>query len=75
MVWGDNPGRVNERKGYGAINRLCCFVVIWGTDGVHSGSNYGCLWQFLSLTIGLILVVGWASQYVINCRLGLGWKL
>ena len=75
MVWGDNPGRVNGRKGYGAVNRLYCFVVIRGTDGVHSGSNCGCLWQFFSLKIGLILVIGWASQYVINGRPGLGREL
>ena len=39
MVWGDNSGRVNGRKGYGVVNRLYCFAVIRGTDGVYPGSN------------------------------------
>ena len=41
MVWGDNPGQVNRRKGYGAVNWLYCCAVIRGTDGVYPGSNYG----------------------------------
>ena len=35
MVWGDNPGQVNRMKGYRVVNRLYCFAVIRGTDGIH----------------------------------------
>ena len=75
MVWGDNLRRVNGGKGYGAVNRLYCFVIIRGTDGVHSGPNCGCLQQLFPLTTGLVLVVGWACQYVIDGKLGLGREL
>ena len=75
MVWGDNPGWVNGRKGYGAVNWLYCFAVIRGTDGVHSGSNYGCSQQLFPLTTRLVLVVGWASLYVVDGRPGLGREL
>ena len=75
MVWGDNPGWVNRRKGYGAVNRLYCFVVIRGTYGVHPSSNCGCSQQHFPLTTGLILVFGWPSQYVVDGGLGLGREL
>ena len=75
MVWGDNPGQLNVRKGYGAFNRLYYFVVIQGTDGVHPGSNCGCLQQLFPLMTRLVLVVGWASQFVINGGPGLGREL
>ena len=68
---GDNPERVNGRKGYGAVNRLYCFAVIHGTDGILPSSNYGCSQQLLPLMTGLVLVVGWASQYVVDGGLGL----
>ena len=75
MVWSDDNGRVNGRKGYGAVNRLHCFAVIWGTDGVHPGSNYGCLQQLFPLTLRLILVIDWAAQYVIDGGPGLEQEL
>ena len=75
MVCGDNPGRVDVRKGYGAINRLYRFAVIQGTDGVHQGSNGGCSQQLFPLTTGLIVIIGWASQYVIHGGPGLGREL
>ena len=75
MVWCDNPKRVNGRKGYGAVNRLYCFAVIHGTDGAHPGSNCGCSQQLFPLATELVLVVGWASQYVIDGRPGLGREL
>ena len=72
MVRGDNPRQVNGRKGYGALNRLHCFAVIQGTDGVHLGSNCGYSQQYFPLTNGLVLVFGWASQYVIDGKPRLG---
>ena len=75
MVWSDNPGRVNGRKGYGAVNRLYRYVVIQGTDGVHPDSNYGRSQQLFPLTIRLILVIGWAPQYVIDGGPGLEQEL
>ena len=75
MVWSDIPGRVNGRKGYGVVNRLYHFAVIQGTDGVHPGSNCGCLQHLFPLTIGLILVVDWAAHYVIDGGPGLGREL
>ena len=72
MVWSDNPKRVHGRKGYGAVNRMYCFAVIWGTDGVYPSLNCGCSQQLFPLTNGLILVVSWASQYVVDGRSGLG---
>ena len=75
MVWGENLGRVNGRKGYEAVNRLYCFAVIRGTDGVHSGSNCGCSQQLFPLTTRLVLVIGLASQYVVDGRPGLRQKL
>ena len=71
MVWSDNPGRVNERKGYGAVNWLYRFAIIRGTDSVHPGSNRGCSQQLFPLAIGLVLVVGWAAQYVVDGGPGL----
>ena len=35
----DDPGRVYRRKGYGAIDRLNRCAALWGTGGVHSGSD------------------------------------
>ena len=75
MVWGDNPRRVNGRKGYGAVNRPYCFAVIRGTYGVHPGSNCGYSQQLFPLTTELVLIVGWASQYVIDGGSGLGQEL
>ena len=72
MVWSDDPGMVNGRKGYGAVNRLYCSAIIRGTDGVLAGSNCGCSQQLFPLTLGLILVIGWATQYVIDGGPGLG---
>ena len=54
MVWSDDPGRVNERKGYGVVNRLYCYAVVRGIDGVHPGSNCGLSQQLSPLTLGLI---------------------
>ena len=70
MVWSDNPGQVNGRKGYGVVNRLYRSAVIRGIDGVHRGSNCDCSQQ-----LGLILVIGWATQYVIDGGLGFGQEL
>ena len=53
-------------EGYGAVNRLYCFAIIWGTDGFHPGSNCGCSQQLFPLMTELVLVFGWASQYVID---------
>ena len=53
-------------KGYGAVNRLYCFAIIWSTDGFHPGSNCGCSQQLFPLMTELVLVFGWASQYVID---------
>ena len=75
MVWSDDPGRVNGRKGYRAVNQLYCSAVIWGTDGVNPGSNCGCSQQLFPLTLGLVLIINWAAQYVIDGGPGLGWEL
>ena len=75
MVWSDDPEWVNGRKGYGAINRLYCFVVIRGIDGVHPGSNCGCSNELFPLMLGLIPVISWAAQYVIDGGPGLGREL
>ena len=75
MVWSDNLGRVNGRKGYGAVNRLHCFVVIRGTDGVYLSLNCSCSKQLFPLRTRLVLVVSWASQYVVDGRSGLGREL
>ena len=75
MVWSENPGQVNGGKGYGVVNRLYCSAIIRGTDGVHPGSSCGCSQQLFPLTIGLILVIGGAAQYVIDGGPRLGREL
>ena len=38
-------------------------------------TNCGCLQQLFPLTLGMILVIGWAAQYVIDGGPGLGQEL
>ena len=71
MVWSDNPGRVNGRKGNGAVNWLYRSAVIRGTNGVNLGSNRGCSEQLFPLTIGLVFVIGWTNQYAVDGGPGL----
>ena len=39
IMGSDDSGWVYKRKGYGAIDRLNRCADLWGTDGVHSGSD------------------------------------
>ena len=75
MVWSDDPRRVYGRKGYGAVKQSYCSATVQGTDGVHPGSNCGHSQQLFPLTLGLILVIGWAAQYVIDSGSGFGQEL
>ena len=71
----DDLGRVYRWKGYGAVNRLNCCVALRGTDSVYPGSDCGCTEHFSSLSFGLVLVIGRASQYEVDGALGFRWVL
>ena len=58
-------------KDMGLSTGCISFAVIRGTDGIYSGSNCGCLQQLFPLTTRPALVFSWASQYVVDGRLGL----
>ena len=59
-------GRVNGGKGYRVVNRLNCCDVLYGTNGVHPGSDRGCLEHFSPLLFGLILAIGRSPQYKVD---------
>ena len=65
MVRCNDPGRVNRGKGYGAVNWLDYSAAIRDVDGIYPGSGDGHLQQPPLLTLGLILVIDQAAQYVI----------
>ena len=65
MVRCNDPGRVNRGKGYGAVNWLDNSAAIRDVDGIYPGSGGGHLQQPPLMTLGLILVVDRAAQYVI----------
>ena len=62
----DDPGRVYRRKGYGAIDRLNRCAALWGTDGVYSGSDCVHTEYFSPLLLRLLLIIDWASQYIVD---------
>ena len=64
------PGRVYRRKEYGAIDRMNHCVALWGTDVVYSGSDCGSTEHLLSLLLRLVLIIDWASQYIVDGRGG-----
>ena len=37
VMRGDDPGRVDRGKGYRVVNRLNCYDVLSGADGIHPG--------------------------------------
>ena len=67
----DDPGRVYRRKGYGTIDRLNRCAAIWSTDGIYFGSNYGLAEHFSPLLLRLVLIINWASQYIVDGGSGL----
>ena len=66
VVWCDDPCKVNRWKGYRAIHRQNFWDISPTADGVHSGSNRGCLEHSSSLFLGLIMAIGWSPQYKVN---------
>ena len=66
MMWGDDPGRVNGRKGYGAVNRLYYCTAVRGTDGVYPGSDCGNSEHLSSLPLRLVLIIARATQYIVD---------
>ena len=65
MVLSNESGRVYRGKGYKAVDRLDCFVVVWDVDGVYPGPNYGCTQHPFLLALRLILIVNRAAQDVV----------
>ena len=65
MVRSNDPRRVNMGKGYKAVNWLDCSTAIWDVDGVQQGSSCGRSQQPPLLALRLILIVNWATSYVV----------
>ena len=66
MVWSNDRGRVNRRKGYKIVDLLDCSAAVWGMDGVYPGPDGDCVQQSLLLTLRLILVVSRVAQYIVD---------
>ena len=65
-MWNNDLRRVNEGKGYGAIDRLNCFAADWRVDCVYSGLDGGCGQHDLLLALRQILIVSRAAQYIVD---------
>ena len=65
MVRSIDPGRVYRGKGYRAVDRLDCYVVVWDMVGNYLFPDCGCTQQPLLLALRLILIVSRAAQYLV----------
>ena len=75
MVWNNDPGRVNEGKGYGAVDWLDRFAADWSVDHVYPGLDHGGAQHALLLALRLILIVNRATPYIVDGGLRLRWVL
>ena len=70
LMRGNDPGRVNRRKGYRVVNRLNCCDVLSGPDGVHPSSDRGCPKHFSPLLVRLILAIDRSPSIKLMVALG-----